>query len=148
MYLFMNALIVALLVPAGGVNLTAASPTCRAEINGSNLLTVVELPTGIAVEGPWRIEMEPAGGRGGFRVLATLDHVIEKDALTGDRSLVPFPHPVTLQFEGRSEQEVVRRAARVWCATVIRAQENQKHDHLVEPVPTRIAALARDQDTA
>jgi hypothetical protein len=39
----------------------------------------------------------------------------------------------------------VRRAARVWCVTVMRAQENRTLDHLGDAQPTRIAARAQAQ---
>ena len=149
MYLFINALILALLVPAGGSHLAEAGPTCRAELKGSNLLTVVELPTGVAVEGPWRVmHQADESSDHRFTVLATLDHVIEKDALTGGRNVIPFPQPVRLAFEGTSQAEAVKRAAHVWCVTVMKAQENQKLDHLAEPVRHRIAALPRRLDAA
>lgn len=145
MYLFMNALIMALLIPAGGANLANEGPTCRAEIKGLNLLTVVELPTGLAVEGPWRITHQgDAQSTSRFTVLATLDHVIETDALTGGRSVIPFPQPVSLSFQGSTQEEAVRRAARVWCVTVMRAQENQMLDQLAEPRETRITAVAEE----
>jgi hypothetical protein len=149
MYLFINALILALLVPPGGASFAEAGPTCRAQIRGLNLLTVVELPTGVAIEGPWRITHhrdEMSANR--FTVLATLDHVVETDALTGGRSVIPFPEPVRLAFEGASQEEVVTRAAQVWCVTVMRAQENQMLDHLAEPTQTRITALPRLTDAA
>jgi hypothetical protein len=141
MYLFLNALIVALLLPAGATSVADAGPTCRAQLHGLNLLTVVELPTGVAVEGPWRVTHQKVGEGAPFRLLATLDHVVETDALTGDRSVIPFPQPVRLSFEGATQEEVVRRAARVWCVTVLRAQENRTLDHLGDAQPSRIAAL-------
>ena len=149
MYLLINALILALLAPLSGVNITDAGPTCRAEIRGMNLLTTVQLPTGIAVEGPWRITHSvDALSPGRFTVLATLDHVIETDEFTGGRSVIPFPRPVQLAFEGESQEEIVRRAARVWCVTVMRAQENQMLDHLAEPTQTRITAVTTALDAA
>ena len=148
MYLFINALILALLVPAGGANVADAGPTCRAELKGSNLLTVVELPTGVAVEGPWRVMHQAAESSAErFTVLATLDHVVEKDGLTGGRSVIPFPQPVRLAFEGTTQAEAVKRAAHVWCVTVMKAQENRKLDHLAEPVRHQIAALPRRLDS-
>ena len=99
MYLFINALILALLLPASGAHVAEAGPTCRAELKGLNLLTIIELPSGVAVEGPWRIT--PAGeeiSRTRYNVVATLDHVVEKDGLTGDRQVIPFPQPVRLAF--------------------------------------------------
>jgi hypothetical protein len=149
MYLFINALILALLVPPSGASLTEAGPTCRAELKGLSLLTIVELPTGVAVEGPWRITHR-GNEHGGapFTVLATLDHVIETDALTGGRNVIPFPQPVQLEFEGETQEEAVRRAARIWCVTVMRAQENQMLDHLAEPSRTRITAVPKGFDAA
>jgi hypothetical protein len=149
MYLFINALILALLAPAGGAHMAEAGPACRAELRGMNLLTTIELPSGVAVEGPWRIT--PSGtphGAKRFNVLATLDHVVEKDALTGNRNVIPFPQPVQLAFDGDTQEEVVRRAARVWCVTVMRAQENQSLDQLAEPKGSRITALPRATDAA
>ena len=149
MYLFINALILALLLPASGAHVAEAGPTCRAELKGLNLLTIIELPSGVAVEGPWRIT--PAGdeiSRTRYNVVATLDHVVEKDGLTGDRQVIPFPQPVRLAFEGDTQEEVVRRAARVWCVTVMRAQENQSLDRLSGPTETRITALPRKLDAA
>lgn len=148
MYLFINALIVALLMPTGGTNLAVETPSCRAEIRGQSLVTVVELPTGVAVEGPWKISQATDESGEAVRVLATLDHVVETDALTGGRNVIAFPRPVSLQFEGRSQEDVVRRAARVWCVTVMRAQENQTLDMLEDRAPERIAALARARDAA
>ncbi|HEX6134071.1 MAG TPA: hypothetical protein VFZ24_08905 [Longimicrobiales bacterium] len=146
MYLFMNALILALLVPAGGVQMEAGA-SCRAELKGLNLLTVIELPNGLAVEGPWRVRNDRAEHSSKrYTVVATLDHVVEKDALTGDRNVIPFPEPVQLAFEGDSQEEVVRRAARVWCVTVMRAQENRSLDQMVEPTGARITALPRAVD--
>lgn len=146
MYLFINALIMALLIPAGGTNLAQEGPTCRAEIKGLNLLTVVELPTGVSVEGPWRITHQgDTESASRFKVFATLDHVVETDALTGGRNVIPFPQPVRLAFEGDTQEEVVRRAARVWCVTVMRAQENQMLDQLAEPTQTRITAAPEEK---
>jgi hypothetical protein len=142
MYLFINALILVLLGPASVTNYVEAGPTCRAEIRGLNLITIVELPTGVAVEGPWRItHRSDEFSEHRFTVLATLDHVVETDAFTGGRNVIPFPQPVRLAFEGDSQKEVVKRAAHVWCVTVMRAQENQMLDHLAEPTPTRITAV-------
>lgn len=149
MYLFINALIMALLVPAGATSLAHEGPTCRAEIKGLNLLTVVELPTGLAVEGPWRITHQgDEQSSSHFKVLATLDHVIETDALTGGRNVIRFPQPVRLSFEGETQEDAVRRAARVWCVTVMRAQENQMLDRMAEPTHTRITALAEEKRNA
>ena len=149
MYLFINVLILALLVPTGGTYIAEDGPTCRAELNGHNLLTIVELPTGVAVEGPWRVTQgtDELGAKS-IVLVATLDHVIETDEITGSRSVIPFPQPVRLAFEGNTREEAAHRAARVWCVTVMRAQENQELDHLPEATPRRITAVPRALDAA
>jgi hypothetical protein len=148
MYLFINALILALLVPPGGAYTAEAGPACRAQLKGLNLLTTVELPTGVAVEGPWRITPAETPSARKYNVVATLDHVIETDALTGDRDVIRFPQPVRLSFEGDTQEEVVRRAARMWCVTVMRAQQNQSLDQLATPTAMRITAIPTRIDAA
>lgn len=145
MYLFLNALILALLVPTGGMQKAEPGPACRAELRGVNLLTVLELPSGVVVEAPWQVVHR---GKDESRmqrhvVLATLDRVIEKDALTGERRVMPFPEPVRLAFEGETHEALVERAAEMWCVTVMRAQENQSLDRVspTQAQHTRITAL-------
>jgi hypothetical protein len=132
MYMFINALILAVLVPASGTQRYEDGPACRAELKGHDLTTTLELPTGMRVEAPWRIVHtgEVVEGEQVFVMFATLDRVIERNPTTGARSIIPFPEPISLAFEGDSQQEVVQRAAQVWCVTVMRAQENQKLDRL------------------
>jgi hypothetical protein len=60
----------------------------------------------------------------------------------------PFPQPVRLAFEGDTREEAAHRAARVWCVTVMRAQENQGLDHLPEATPRRITAVPHALDAA
>jgi hypothetical protein len=145
MYLFINALILALLVPASGTERAQDGPACKAELTGLDLLTVIEFPTGLTVEGPWKVvhtgDMEDGEAR--YVMFATLDRVIEKDELTGSRNVVPFPQAVSLAFEGKTQQDLVHRAAQVWCLTVMRAQENQKLQHLDPSSASnaRVAAL-------
>jgi hypothetical protein len=71
--------------------------------------------------------------------------VIERNPTTGSRSIMPFPEPVSLAFEGDSQAEAVQRAAQVWCVTVIRAQENNKLQQLApRPVlETRVAVQSQ-----
>jgi hypothetical protein len=144
MNLFVNALILALLVPTGSAQKVEDGPACRAELRGSDLLTTVVFPTGLQVEGPWRVvhsEQSPDGSS--LTMLATLDRIVEKDALTGGRNVVPFPVPVNLAFEGPTTKELIHRAAQVWCVTVMRAQENPALQHMspTRAQHTRVAAL-------
>jgi hypothetical protein len=149
MYMFINAMLLALLLPAGGAEKVNDGPSCKAELKGLKLLTAVHLPDGTVVEGPWRIvhggamrEQQPH-----YVMLATLDRVIERDVVTGEQKEIPFPEPVNLAFEGTSQHDLVERAAQIWCVTVMRAQENQALDRLPtnQGSITRIAALSRSQ---
>jgi hypothetical protein len=131
MYMFINALIMALLLPTGAEqagNLTA----CRAELKGVNLLTAVQLPGGVVIEGPWHLKHDGKmqEGRTHFWVIATLDRVIERDAVTGEKRVIPFPEPVTLTYDGTTQEELVHKVTQVWCVTVMRAHENQALDQL------------------
>jgi hypothetical protein len=145
MYMFINALIIALLVPADGAKKVEDGPACRAELTGHNLVTTIEFPTGLKVEGPWRVlhSGELTEERANFIMYATLDRVIETDALTGGHHVIPFPEPVSLSFEGPNQSELIQRAAQVWCVTVMRAQENQKLERLApnQAFNTRVAAV-------
>jgi hypothetical protein len=147
MYMFINALILALLLPADGAQKVEDGPACRAQLSGLDLVTTIEFPTGLKVEGPWRVlhSGEMVEEEANFIMFATLDRVIETDALTGGHHIIPFPEPVSLAFEGSNQSELIHRAAQVWCLTVMRAQENQKLERLSpnQTFHTRVAALPR-----
>jgi hypothetical protein len=150
MFHIINALVLAVLVPAGGAQKVEDGPACRAELNGLNLLTVLELPSGLRVEAPWRVVHSGSdeNGQTKFVMFATADRVVETDPVTGVRNIIPFPQPVSLAFEGASQRELVQRAAQVWCVTVMRAQENQDLQQL-SPVAvrgTRVTMLPAFQD--
>jgi hypothetical protein len=149
MYMFIYALLLALLLPAGGAETVNDGPSCKAEVTGLKLLTAVYLPGVTVIEGPWRIvhggemrEQQPH-----YVMRATLDRVIERDAVTGEQKVIPFPEPVNLAFEGASQHELVERAAQIWCVTVMRAQESQALDRLPanQASITRVAMLPRSQ---
>lgn len=147
MYMFINALILALLMPPGTPDTAQNGPACRAELKGHDLLTTIDLPGGMTIEGPWRVvhRGEMRGEETHWVMLATLDRVIEKDAISGERTVIPFPEPVSMAFEGTDQRELIHRAAQVWCVTVMRAQENQALDRLSpsqQAAKTRIAANA------
>jgi hypothetical protein len=145
MYMFINALILAFLVPAASADTVENGPACRAQIEGLNLLTTIEFPTGLTVEGPWRVVHtgEQVEGVTQYVMFATLDRIIEKDAISGSRNVIPFPEPVSLAFEGSDQKSLIHHAARVWCVTVMRAQENRKLDRLSphQALNTRVAAV-------
>lgn len=148
MYILVNALIVALLVPWAPQK-AQDGPACGAVLRGLNLLTSVTLASGVKVEGPWRLsyggEVMPETGVTHFRMLAELDRVIRKDVLTGERREILLPEPVQLELEGTSQRELVYRAAQLWCVTVMRAQENRALDQIspAQPKPVRVALELR-----
>jgi hypothetical protein len=143
MYMFINALILAVLVPASGAQRVEDGPACSAELKGQDLTTSLQMPTGMRVEAPWRVVHtgEMVEGKAVFVMFATLDRVVERNPTTGARNIMPFPEPVSMAFEGESQTEVVQRAAQAWCVTVMRAQQNKKLQQLApQPVlETRVA---------
>ncbi|HSJ26026.1 MAG TPA: hypothetical protein VK929_15215 [Longimicrobiales bacterium] len=145
MYMFINALILALMMPAGAHEKVEDGPACRAQLTGLDLLTTVEFPSGLTVEGPWRVvhNGEINGNEAQYVMYATLDRVIETDDVTGRRNVVPFPQPISLAFEGPTQKELVQHAAHVWCLTVMRAQDNQQLQRLAprRAIQTRVAAV-------
>jgi hypothetical protein len=152
MYMFINALILALLIPAEGVQKVEDGPACRAQLTGENLLTTIEFPTGLKVEGPWRVlhRAEIEDNLPNYIMYATLDRVIETDELTGGHHIIPFPEPVSLSFEGPDQEQLVQRAAQVWCVTAMRAKENQKLERLspTRTFATRVAFVPTDDPSA
>ena len=64
--------------------------------------------------------------------------------MTGLERETRLGSPVRLVFEGTDQRDLVRRAAQVWCVTVMRAQENHALDQIspMQPKPVKIAALA------
>src|SRR5690606_16947219 len=85
-------------------------------------------PDGYAVEGPWRVTgnrpVALEDGRPGMAMSASLDRIVEVDPATGQRITTPFSEPIQTTFEGQSEEDLVYRAAQIWCLTVLKAQEN------------------------
>jgi hypothetical protein len=146
MYMFINALILAFLVPASSADTAENGPACRAHLEGLNLLTIIEFPTGLTVEGPWRVVHtgEQIEDVTQYVMFATLDRIIEKDAISGSRNVIPFPEPVSLAFEGTDQKALIHHAAQVWCVTVMRAQENRKLERLSphQALNTRVASVA------
>ncbi|CAN5888292.1 hypothetical protein BH23GEM9_BH23GEM9_01040 [soil metagenome] len=143
MYMFINALLLALLLPAE--NRAEDGPACRAELTGRSLLTTVEFATGLMIEGPWQVlhSGQPRDKAEQYLMVATLDRVIERDMITGGENVIPFAQPLSLSFEGETREQMIQRAARVWCVTIMRARENRSLQQLSphKTVHTRIAVL-------
>jgi hypothetical protein len=124
MHMLINAVVLAITLPADPAEIARAVPTCTAELDGRTLQTQVEFVDGYVVEGPWRITHASRGalknGDEGRIVSAVLDRIVEKDALTGERRTLPFGQGVAITFEGRTPDDLMNRAAELWCATVMR----------------------------
>ncbi len=119
----------ALAAPAGLLAQNSNNaPACRASLDGDLLTTAISFPDGYAVEGPWRVYGNRAvsleDGRPGMAMSASLDRIVEVDPATGQRITTPFSEPIQTTFEGQSEEDLVYRAAQIWCLTVLKAQEN------------------------
>lgn len=148
MYVLFSAMLLAALLPAA-TQREADGPSCAAELRGLTLTTTVELPSRVRVEGPWRLThsgaWDAASGVQMYRLEAELDRVVQTDELTGQEHEIRLGEPVRLVFEGTDQRDLVRRAARTWCVTVMRAQENRALDQLspMQPKPIRIASAAR-----
>ena len=109
---------------AGAQSLKEDEYRCRASITGDQMLTVFESSTGYMVEGPWRIiAAHPASYHAGrVTITAVIDRIVEYDPQTRERQTIPFPDAVEVVFEGQDENELILNAARIWCATVTKAQ--------------------------
>ncbi|HEX6938188.1 MAG TPA: hypothetical protein VF158_02160 [Longimicrobiales bacterium] len=106
------------------------APACRADLDGNRLTTIIEFSDGYAVEAPWTVSWNRAAsledGSPGVAANARLDRIVEVDPRTGQRMVTPFPEPIETTFEGRSEEELIYRAAQIWCLTVLKAQEQNR----------------------
>lgn len=129
-FMIKAAVALALLAPAGlSAQAPADAPACRADLDGNRLTTTIEFSDGYAVEAPWTVNWNRAAsledGSRGVSAAASLDRIVEVDPATGQRIVTPFPEPIETTFEGRTEEELIYRAAQIWCLTVLRAQEQQ-----------------------
>lgn len=146
MRFLINAIaLVALAIPAGLIAQNPGNaPACRASLDGDQLTTTIEFPDGYAVEAPWRVAWNRSAsledGRPGVVAAARLDHIVEVDPATGQRVATPFPEPIETTFEGHSEEELIYRAAQIWCVTVLKAQERKPAEGAQPSAPARKGA--------
>ncbi len=116
----------ALPMGVGAQQVARQSPVCRASMGGGQLTTVVQFEDGYTVEGPWQVLQNRAAalddGARGVQMGARLDRIVEVDPTTGERQATPFPSPVDVTFEGHTQDELISRAAQIWCASVIKAR--------------------------
>ncbi len=120
------AVALALPVGVGAQQVAQRSPVCRASMDGGQLTTVVQFEDGYTVEGPWQVLQNRAAalddGAKGIQVGARLDRIVEVNPATGERQATPFPNPVDVTFEGHTQDELISRAAQIWCASVMKAR--------------------------
>jgi hypothetical protein len=117
------------------------APACRGSLEGDRLTTTIIFPNGYTVEGPWRVSgnrpVALEDGTRGVAMNASLDRIIEVEPGTGQRVTTPFPEPIETTFDGENEQQLVERAAQIWCLTVIRAQQNHQRNQSQRANPGR-----------
>lgn len=149
-----NALaLIALLIPTGVyAQAQEQAPACRADMQGDQLITTIEFADGYAVQAPWDVEYSrPAtlqNGEEGIEVGASLDRIIEVDPATGERVVTPFPEPIETSFQAANEQELIYRAAQIWCLTVLKAQEQGASAESGRTTTRATAALPSSVDRA
>lgn len=121
-------------------------PSCTAALEGDRLVTTYAYPSGYLIQGPWRILRNgvttTSGAQRGVSMTASIDRIIEFDPNTRQQQSTPFPAPVEVEFEGESEEAVMESAAKIWCATVIRARGNSEEPQGMTRSIGRITALA------
>lgn len=140
-FIIQAAAVMALVVPgiAGAQQVSGREPVCRGSMAGGRLTTVVQFEDGYTVEAPWQVMQNRAGpiadGGRGIQMGARLDRIIEVDPSTGVRQATPFPNPVDVTFEGRNRDELISRAAQVWCASVVKARADRARDDDKDDTP-------------
>lgn len=109
-----------------------AIPSCRAHMDGQQLTTSIEFSSGYRVEGPWHVlknqAVALADGRSGVVLGAVLDEIVEVDVSSGNRSAMPLPKPIAVQFQAATQQELVTKAATVFCFSVVKARSESMHE--------------------
>lgn len=145
-FMIQAAVVLALVSPGvvAAQQVSDREPVCRGSMDGGRLTTVVQFDDGYTVEAPWQVMQNRAGaladGGRGLQMGARLDRIIEVDPATGARQATPFPNPVNITFEGRNRDELISRAAQIWCASVLKARADRAKD---TPAPDRSRPLYR-----
>ena len=133
-FIIQAAVVMALVAPGalGAQQVSDREPVCRGSMDGGRLTTVVQFEDGYTVEAPWQVMQNKAGpltdGGRGIQMGARLDRIIEVDPATGARQATPFPNPVSITFEGHNRDELISRAAQIWCSSVLKARADRAKD--------------------
>ncbi len=96
-------------------------PTCRAERRGEELITRISYPDGYSVEGPWRVTGRSSAARA-LALTAVLDRIVETRAYSGRQQVTELPNAVQVTFRGSDADDLLTRAAGLWCETVMQAR--------------------------
>ncbi|MGQ0815625.1 MAG: hypothetical protein ACT4O1_14415 [Gemmatimonadota bacterium] len=113
------------------------SPVCRAEQSGEELITRITYSDGYTVEGPWRIT-GMVRNSAGSSLTAVLDQIVETRALQAGRQATALPGAIEMTFHGKTLDEALDEAARVWCSTVLRARPGSPSSVNDGPLQNRI----------
>jgi hypothetical protein len=138
----MRTIIAAILLMSVAATANAqASPdgeaACKANHNGSLLLTTAQFTNGYKVEAPWRVLTVTTQTRRA-RVTAKLDYIVETDPVTGKRQRTPLPGPIEMTFNGETSGTMLEHAADVWCATVAKALAARSVDSMSRVAQNRV----------
>jgi hypothetical protein len=102
------------------------TPACRAHLDGQQLTTTIEFSGGYTVEGPWHVlKNQPVAmsdGQQGLVLGAVLTELVEIDATSGSHTSTSLPRPIAVQFSAHSQEELVSKAATVFCFSVVKAR--------------------------
>jgi hypothetical protein len=124
MHMLINAVVLAATLPADPAEIARDIPECHAAIEGGMLNTRVEFAGGYAIEGPWRVmhngRAELHDGREGRAISAVLERMVEIDAITGSHRMTEFPQGIAIRFVGHTQDELIEKAAQLWCLAVMR----------------------------
>jgi hypothetical protein len=122
------------------------APSCTAAMEGDRLVTTFAYPNGYTIQGPWRVLRNGittvSGNQRGYSMTASIDRIVEFDPVTRQQQSTPFPAPVEVVFEGENEEAVMESAARIWCATVMRARGNAPEPASLTRTIGRVTAIA------
>jgi hypothetical protein len=108
-------------------------PACGAEHRGNELVTRIVFPDGYTVEGPWRITGVASAGREAS-VTAVLEHIVETSRSSDTSQTTALPGAIRVTFRGRTMNDLLGVAARVWCSTVLHTRPGAPTSTF-EPLP-------------
>ncbi len=122
---FMNAVLLAILLPAAEPNTITAvaevpnAQECVGRLKTDQLSTSVRTADGVTWIAPWQVLEVAPSPEGGFMVFAVLDRMVRVENDTP--VMLAMPQPLAATIETRTIEEAVETAAGLWCASVVNA---------------------------